>query len=458
MTENSTPELTTEYVSATDANNGEQSSSQHQEHASSLPNSSDTVTTKPPRLHQLDGFRFLVAFWLVFAHNFNAAYNEVGTLYERFCYRRYFGVQFFLVLSGFVSQYAYGQKNFSSTTVVFKFIVGRIGSVLACHYFTQTVSLILRYSAGHYRPVEDYWLGIPLSYLLLQTWIPKYAYFGNTPAWTLSTLAAHWVFYPWIQPRLNRLHDTTILWGLGLVPLLAMIPALVALWGFGSSSYDNQYAAGTTSYALTDPNIWYALYTNPLLRLPDFLFGCLLSERYVRRWRSGALEEASSTSRVADGAILLLILLTVAVPYTQRGSIYDTLMIEGPMVLFGVVIYYGSFPPITRSLTGYLMSLPTSRWLGDFAFQVYLFRYPIFALLSWYEHGTLQFGNMYLSWPYFIVGSILLYGISYLWFEYVDTPFRKFLTQKIVVSQQPSPTPPHPNQKNDKSSSSSALV
>jgi hypothetical protein len=134
MTENSTLELSTDYVSATDGNNGEQSSSQQQAHSPPLPNITGPIATKHPRLNQLDGFRFLVAFWLVFAHNLNATYNEVGTLYERFCYRRYFGVQFFLVLSGFVSQYAYGQKSFSSRTGVFKFIVGRIGSVLACHY------------------------------------------------------------------------------------------------------------------------------------------------------------------------------------------------------------------------------------------------------------------------------------------------------------------------------------
>ena len=149
--------------------------------------------------------------------------------------------------------------------------MGRIGSILACHYFTQTASLIIRYSAGHYRPVGEYWLGIPLSYLLLHTWIPKYAYFGNTPCWTLSTLAAHWVFYPWIQPRLNRLRDDKILLGLSLIPLFAMIPPLVALWGFGSLEYDQD--TGATEYALTNPDVWYALYTHPLIRFPDFLFG-----------------------------------------------------------------------------------------------------------------------------------------------------------------------------------------
>lgn len=438
VTEMSSPNLTTDYVATTDGINRISEEKPVSQQLSPLPDvgaTANPMTSKPPRLHQLDGFRFLVAFWLVFAHNFNAAYNETGTLYERFCYRRYFGVQFFLVLSGFVSQYAYGQKSFSSRTIVFKFIVGRIGSILACHYFTQTVALIIRYSAGHYRPVEEYWLGIPMSYLLIQTWIPKYAYFGNTPAWTLSTLAAHWVCYPWIQPRLNKLQDKTILRGLALVPLLAMIPSVVALWGFGSLQYDEN--TGLNQYTLTDPNVWYALYTHPVLRFPDFLFGCLLSERFVRRWKSGALSEGSSLSTVADGATVLLIFLTMAVPYTQRGSIYDTLMVEGPMILFGVLIYYGSFPPITNSCTGYVMSLPVSRWLGDFAFQVYLFRYPIFSALSWYEHGELAFGNMFLSWPYFAIGCILLYGISYVWFLYVDTPFRKYLTKKIV-SQQPA--------------------
>ena len=218
-----------------------------------------------------------------------------------------------------------------------------------------------------------------------------------------------------------------------MVPLLAMIPSVLAIWGFGSLQYDED--TGTNQYALTNPNVWYALYTHPILRFPDFLFGCLLSERFVRHWRSGALAQGSSTSSIADVATVLLIFLTMAVPYTQRGSIYDTLMIEGPMILFGALIYYGSFPPITYSWTGYLMSLPVSRWLGDFAFQVYLFRYPIFSALSWYEHGTLQFGNMFLSWPYFTVGCILLYGISYLWFLYVDTPFRKYLTQQVVTQQ-----------------------
>eukprot|EP00531_Pseudo-nitzschia_arenysensis_P015896 CAMPEP_0116139080 /NCGR_PEP_ID=MMETSP0329-20121206/13113_1 /TAXON_ID=697910 /ORGANISM="Pseudo-nitzschia arenysensis, Strain B593" /LENGTH=371 /DNA_ID=CAMNT_0003634083 /DNA_START=79 /DNA_END=1191 /DNA_ORIENTATION=+ len=238
----------------------------------------------------------------------------------------------------------------------------------------------------------------------------------------------------------NKLHDKTIFWGLVLVPCLAMIPSIVAMWGFGSEQYDGD--TGLTQYALTSPNIWYALYTHPIIRFPDFLFGCLLSERFVRQWKSGALAQASSsTPLLADGATVLLITLTMAVPYTQRGSIYDTMMIQWPMILFGVLIYYGSFPPITNSCTGYLMSLPVSRWLGDFAFQVYLFRYPIFSALSWYEHGTLEFGNMFLSWPYFAVGCILLYGISYLWFVHVDTPFRKYLTQQVLSQQAVVPPP-----------------
>jgi hypothetical protein len=57
---------------------------------------------------------------------------------------------------------------------------------------------------------------------------------------------------------------------------------LMALWGFGSLVYDQD--TGATEYALTNPDVWYALYTHALIRFSDFLFGCLLSERFVRHW------------------------------------------------------------------------------------------------------------------------------------------------------------------------------
>ena len=99
------------------------------------------------RLEQLDGFRFLVAFWIVLAHNFEPLKNKndydnnnvslvASTLHERFCVRRYVAVSFFIILSGFVSQIAYRDRDFNANNRR-KFYVGRVGSVLACYYATM---------------------------------------------------------------------------------------------------------------------------------------------------------------------------------------------------------------------------------------------------------------------------------------------------------------------------------
>ena len=124
-----------------------------------------TAPQKKPRLNQLDGFRFIVAFWLVFAHNYNKQL-ESGTIYQRFCMRRYIAVTFFLVLSGFVSQYAYGSRDFSSRETLRKFYVGRFGSILACYYATTAVALAIRAMGHHYTGMQ--WaVGVPLSTVLM---------------------------------------------------------------------------------------------------------------------------------------------------------------------------------------------------------------------------------------------------------------------------------------------------
>ena len=366
-----------------------------------------------PRLEQLDGFRFLVAFWLVIAHNFDPQVSPVGGFYERFCVRRYAAVCFFIVLSGFVSQYAYGDRDFSSFDTLRKFYLGRIGSILACYYVTMALSIILRMAAGHYT-----WShcikGSILSFFLIQTWIPKYAYFGNTPAWTLSTLVSLWLVYPWIQRRLKRATDQTLKWGVVFVPILSLLPAVLFLVFGGSIS------------GLNKRRYWYILYTFPAFRFAGFFFGSILAEIFLRSDKTTRIAQISA--RIADLAWVLVFVLILAVPLRNRLSVYDTLLIEAPMGIFGFIIYSSSISP-KSSIIGYVMSLEPCQKLGDFAFQVYLWRWPLFAAILWYGTGNLSRGWMALSWAYFLPSIVVLYVISYLWYVYVDTPIRIYLSK-----------------------------
>lgn len=360
-----------------------------------------------PRLEQLDGFRFLVAFWLVIAHNFDGN-SGVGTLYEKFCVRRYVAVQFFIVLSGFVSHYAYADRDFSTSTTLRKFYVGRYGSILACYYATMVLAYIIRGAGGQLRYTTPSYLAvaIPLSAFLLQCWLPKYAYVGNTPAWTLSTLSAHWFAYPFCQPLLKRSAAKTLFILSGVIPVLAIIPSIVALI--------------LTSGQLKK-KMWYAFYTHPILRFPDFLYGSVLAEIFARGHRPSLL------AKVSDLALPVVFLLILSVPFHDRTSSFDTLMIQAPMHLFGLLIYGSSCDPC-GSFIGKFMAMKPCRQLGDFAFQVYLWRWPLFAVIQWMELGYYRHGWMKLSVPVFLPSIVILHVIAYLWYSHVDTPIRKYLS------------------------------
>ena len=374
-----------------------------------------------PRLEQLDGFRFLAAFWLVLAHNFDPSLSPVGGYYERFCVRRYVAVSFFIILSGFVSHYAYQRRDFSSTKALRQFYVGRIGSILACYYVTLLSAVAIRMAAGHY--TTSYCVqGLILSLLLLQAWVPRFAYFGNTPAWTLSTLVAHWLVYPFLQPRLKGLSEKTLRVLTVVLPFLALVPAAILIW------------TGEEPGTMTRKH-WYALYTHPVIRLPDFLFGSLLAELFLRQQGAKGDNKTTTTlsstelyiARASDLVFPIVGVLIWAVPYNKRTSTYDSFLGEMTVPLFGLLIYGSSLDP-RGTYVGRVMAWNVCRRLGDFAFQVYLWRWPLFAAVHWWEMDrVLKKGWMALSLPYFVPAMIALYIISYLWMVYVDTPIRLYL-------------------------------
>jgi peptidoglycan/LPS O-acetylase OafA/YrhL len=70
--------------------------------------------------------------------------------------------------------------------------------------------------------------------------------------------------------------------------------------------------------------------------------------------------------------------------------------------------------------------------LGEFSFQVYLWRWPLFATIKWYKDGELKRGWMALQWKHFVPATIVLYGISYMWYAYVDSPIRRYLVRRAT--------------------------
>ena len=118
------------------------------------------------------------------------------------------------------------------------------------------------------------------------------------------------------------------------------------------------------------------------------------------------------------------------------------------MPLFGLLIY-GSSLAVSKSFSNSrsfslarLMATEPFRKLGDFSLQLYLWRWPLFAVMHWQlELPTgekLCKGWVALAWwPNFGVPLVVLYAASYAWYIYVDNPWRAWLTKKTTTTTTP---------------------
>jgi peptidoglycan/LPS O-acetylase OafA/YrhL len=105
---------------------------------------------------------------------------------------------------------------------------------------------------------------------LLQGWIPAFATFLNTPAWTMSAEAFYYVLFPWLArwkrpervgPHLGKMAG---IWVLGMVP-----GALYMYFNPDGIAHPDRYSYGHW--------LWALKYT-PYSHVFSFIFGVMLAE------------------------------------------------------------------------------------------------------------------------------------------------------------------------------------
>jgi peptidoglycan/LPS O-acetylase OafA/YrhL len=235
-------------------------------------------TRKPVRLDALTGLRFFAAINIVFFHfsdpqifGFLAPVVNAG----------YIALGLFFQLSGFVLAYNYGNQAQADTLDKMRFWKARFTRLYPIYLLSLLLSwrmVIPEYSA-HAQPVYwnntaltgqhgMFWVGMALTPLLLQGWVPSLATFLNTPAWAMPAEAFMYTLFPWLAKvkRPARVSRNLLLlagvWALGLVPgILYMIIQPDGI------PHPDRYSWGRW--------LWALKYT-PLPHLASFVFGILL--------------------------------------------------------------------------------------------------------------------------------------------------------------------------------------
>lgn len=303
------------------------------------------------------------------------------------------GVALFLMLSGFVMTYGYGDRVLArgfSPSSLFRRRVARVWPLHLCCLLLAVTLLPVALGPGTMA-------ALGLNLVLLQSWVPlqEFYFSGNSVSWCLSDLMLLYLLFPWLWRRLHALSAARTL-------LLAAAIGAV-------------YAA---VLVLTPADLRVgAVYINPLMRLPDFLLGmglCALFLHHESRLRSVSRTGATLAEACAWLLLALFIALYPAMPEAVQLACWWWM----PCALLILVSASGS------GLIGRLLCRRPLVRAGELSFSFYMVHQIVIRVL----HRLLS--HYRLDWDLWLqiaVGLCLAIAATCVIHRLVEEPARRWL-------------------------------
>jgi peptidoglycan/LPS O-acetylase OafA/YrhL len=386
-------------------------------------NESVAAPTKPARLDALTGLRCFAALNIVFFHFSNPDWFDFRgvfhlpwlsaypvTLRLNFApvvNAGYLSVSFFIMLSGFVLAYNYAGRARAGKLDKVRFWEARWTRL----YPVYLLSLLLGWQMisveyGAHRHWM-FWLGMGLTPLLMQGWVPEIATFWNTPAWTMSAEAFYYVIFPWVaawkKPLRGRLlARMALVWGVAMIP-----GALYVHFSPDGIAHPDRFSWG--------PWLQVLKFT-PMPHLPSFLFGVLLANLDETIPRAGRLRVLVGLAGFAG--VYGILMLGQRVPYAL---IHDGLLIP----LFGSIV----LGLAGTNLLARLFSFRVMVFVGESSYCLYLLHFNLWNML--HASGVLVALHLMRFDPW--ISYAILVGLGLVALHLVEKPAQKVLRSWMGV-------------------------
>ena len=356
---------------------------------------------KPARLDALTGLRCFAALNIVFFHFSNP--NWFGP-FAPVVNAGYLSVSFFILLSGFVLAYNYAGRARDGKLGRVRFWKARFTRL----YPVYLLSLLLGWQmlATEYQVHRHwmFWLGVGLTPLLLQGWVPEIATFWNTPAWTMSAEAFFYVIFPWVaawklaKTQAGQMGRLALIWGIALIP-----GALYIFFNPDGIAVPDRFSYGPWLQALK---------FTPLPHMSSFVFGVLLAGVDERMRRGIRLRTFLGLGGFLG--VYAVLSLGQRVPYALT---HDGLL----MPLFGCIV----LGLAGENWLSKLFRFPVLVFVGESSYCLYLLHFNLWNLL--HSSGLLpRFGlSRFDPW----ISYAVLVALGLLTLHLVEKPAQKVLRQ-----------------------------
>jgi peptidoglycan/LPS O-acetylase OafA/YrhL len=393
---------------------------------------------EPPRRPSLDGLTSLRFFAALHVVAFHATDDLAGPLGRHPWLKNVVGagpcaVSFFFVLSGFILAYTYlgppeerrlRPRSFWAARVARIYPVYLLGLLVAA----PLVVLVFALTGG----TLGLFLAAAAAVLTLtQAWLPQLALAWNSPGWSLSDEAFFYLAFPLLAPPFWRLRGRGLLLALAVCYALAQLgPVLYNVaegrgWLAGGSPWP-----GVEDYRPLPPgfNAWIAVVgLNPLVRLPEFVFGVVLGRLYL--WDAAAPTTPdrtigfSLTALVGAGGLLVALTQASEVDKAFPGFFLNNGLFAP---LFGLVIY--GLAGAHDGRLGRLLALPPLVRLGEASYALYILHVPV---QIWVALAAKKLFNAGHSPALFAVNLLVVVPLSLVVLLRLEEPARRYLRRRL---------------------------
>lgn len=310
---------------------------------------------KKERLIALQGFR-AVAFIAIFTSH--AGMTHLGD----------WGVSCFLILSGFLMYYNYGEildedKVDSRFWNHIKRAFSKIRSLYPLHCVTLLIAIFVYFDLSR---LDNLWhiilynIKLVLNLALLQSWFPKSEFYWsfNAVSWYLSTQFAMYLAFPYIKKAINKGKTKGIRY-LGLQVLLILLMQI----GISAVLINQSVRLSQIPIQISDGLTFYLTYICPLYRVGDFYLGCIAGYFFMRSdFLRGGVKHPSWLWSLLEIAVVLLLLPSQLIHEGSLKFISDDAVRNDLLYTFPVMasVYLGALQSgfVTKSIL-------SSKWLVE---------------------------------------------------------------------------------------------
>eukprot|EP00440_Ansanella_granifera_P016511 gb/GFBE01017939.1/.p1 GENE.gb/GFBE01017939.1/~~gb/GFBE01017939.1/.p1 ORF type:complete len:410 (+),score=38.16 gb/GFBE01017939.1/:1-1230(+) len=314
------------------------------------------------QLQHLTGARCLAALWIVCAHYLPKLPEGSGPSFNGAVFRVNVAVCFFVIVSGFVTHYAYGARDLAGFWGLAQFYARRLGRVVFTFWVAMAFSVyILTRTGTHW----EAWYLVRCA-LFIEQWV---SWCPNGPSWFVFALLPSWILYPLTRRVVVNAEERY--GGAGLVSLL------LGLWAisFGPAICLLAVDGGISMQQHSDMTFW------PPAQMADFAIGMTAAALVRRRMKdSGSFEMRNGL--LADGSLLLIVLVVFLVPrpsttFALHLNAWEPLLDHGLALPIAAFLVGSCSRGQPEGLGAKLLAHRALASLGEMSFEVYIFQRPM---------------------------------------------------------------------------------